>query len=383
MSTNILVPRNVFDQAMQIMNTVEIETDTANNTELRINLLGMPKNGLNTNKQHVVRIPEGTLELENGAFMHCPSVIEVHFPSSLTKISEFCFMDCPALTSVHFPENSDLKSIGEYAFGLCKRLGEVRIPENVDKISIGCFDGCRNLKKVHLPKNLVKIDDHAFSECLELTTLEFPSGLTSIGTKSFNNCLELSEVHIPEKVTSIGTRAFLFCLNLKTVKCLDSQFSIVMNAILELDNIVRLFAPGDPQIDMIEARPQTGGWPFPEDGNQWIHDEFVVELTGTIVTTTGDYVEVVFKIPLLRFKRDNTPIGFDPESQAREALFNEGVIDEDEKFDIYTEENLLLRDHHNQLLTQNINIPNFSKLFVVIRDEDSEPEEPEEPEEVN
>lgn len=75
-----------------------------------------------------VYIPEGVTYIGPRAFMLCPNLQEVTFPSTLIAIDEFAFYNCKALTKVNFNEN--LKVIAYQAFA-GTGIDESDIPSSV------------------------------------------------------------------------------------------------------------------------------------------------------------------------------------------------------------------------------------------------------------
>ena len=291
------------------MAVVDVETDYANDVLLYADYFG-PK--------HRVRIPENTIDLRSDAFMYCHSVVEVEFPASLRVINERAFFNCDSLVGINFPEKSSLVGIGSLTFSQCHKLKSVRLPRKVTTISERTFEGCFELTEVMLPQDLITIENNAFEDCTSLSTLRLPKG-----------------------VTKIGANAFGYCSDLTSIKCLAKQFPMVRDAILNF------------------VKP--------------IHDDFIVETEGTVTTLSGDPISVVFRIPLVHIRSDDGNFNmFNPELQIRDTLVENGAIDENGKFDIYSSErNELLRDQYDTLLiTQGGYVPNFDDLYIYHHDDD-------------
>jgi len=296
------------------MAVIDVETDYANDVLLYADYFG-PK--------HRVNIPEDTIELRSDAFMYCHSVVEVEFPASLRVINERAFFNCDSLVSVNFPEKSSLVNIGNLTFSQCHKLKSVRLPNKVTVISERTFEGCIELTEVVLPQDLITIENNAFEDCTSLSTLRLPKG-----------------------VTEIGANAFSYCSSLTSIKCLAKQFPMVREAILNFVNP--------------------------------IHDDFIVETEGTVTTPSGDQISAMFRIPLVHFRTDDGHFNmFNPELQIRDTLFENGVIDKNGKFDIYSSErNELLRDQYDTLLiTQGGYVPDFDDLYIYHHDNDSDDDE--------
>lgn len=65
-------------------------------------------------------IPDGVVEIANGAFYCCDNLTDINLPKSLISIGELSFVFCDNLTSVTIPEN--VTFIGESAFSHCDNL---------------------------------------------------------------------------------------------------------------------------------------------------------------------------------------------------------------------------------------------------------------------
>ncbi len=85
-------------------------------------------------------IPEGIEVIESGAFMECPYLEEVVFPSTLKKIGSAAFSDCVNLKRYRLPYG--LTEIGSYAFLGCELIeNPIAIPETVITVGAGAFYG--------------------------------------------------------------------------------------------------------------------------------------------------------------------------------------------------------------------------------------------------
>lgn len=68
-------------------------------------------------------IPEGVIEIADGAAYYCQNLTDINFPKSLTYIGELSFVDCNNLTNVTIPEN--VTFIGSGAFSRCDKMSSV------------------------------------------------------------------------------------------------------------------------------------------------------------------------------------------------------------------------------------------------------------------
>ena len=97
--------------------------------------------------------------------------------------------------------------IDDYAFLQCNKLVSVSIPDTVDEIGEGSFGSCANLESITLPSSLKFIDEAAFFGCKGLKSLVIPGGVKMIDARAFAKCTSLTEVHLPAGV-SIDSSAF-------------------------------------------------------------------------------------------------------------------------------------------------------------------------------
>ncbi|MBR6436003.1 MAG: leucine-rich repeat protein, partial [Thermoguttaceae bacterium] len=200
-------------------------------------------------KETRVVIPEGTTEIDYGAFIFSKFITSVTIPRGVTMIRSSAFDGCSSLTSIVIPEG--VTRIGHCAFRGCSSLMSVVIPDSVEKIEYGAFSDCPKLKKLiissdhpcfkligtglltkdgkrliaclgsakecRIPESVTEIEKYAFSGCSSLTSIAIPKGVTEIGTDSFSDCSSLTSVAIPESVKEIGDRAFSGCSSLTSI----------------------------------------------------------------------------------------------------------------------------------------------------------------------
>lgn len=84
-----------------------------------------------------VKIPEGIVEIDKGAFYGNKAVKTLTFPKSLREIGAEAFRECKYLESVTFSEG--VTKIGKDAFMGCGVLKGVVIPTSVTSIGNGAF----------------------------------------------------------------------------------------------------------------------------------------------------------------------------------------------------------------------------------------------------
>ena len=153
-------------------------------------------------------IPEGTIQIENGAFSQSKDIKFVYIPSSVKSIGERAFLSCTQLEMVIFESGSQLLNIGDYAFAECAGLKSITIPKGVQRIGSAAFEKCISLDSLNIPDSVKEIKTSTFSHCENLRSIAFPHSVTSIGDHAFDGCKNLKSVTIPNSVTNIGDYAF-------------------------------------------------------------------------------------------------------------------------------------------------------------------------------
>ena len=210
-------------------------------------------------------VPNGTVDIEIGAFAYQRHLTSVKLPNSLDTIGYNAFENAEKLSSVVIPDSCTF--IGGYAFfgtalktinipanveyvvapalaaptlqtisvsasnpyyfakdGVLfskKTYGDERvyalecypakrpgssyvIPDGVTDIAMYAFDSAAGLKSVTFPSTLKTIESFAFSECTSLQSATLSQGLARVGEAAFFNCLSLKSLYIPDSVTEIG-----------------------------------------------------------------------------------------------------------------------------------------------------------------------------------
>ena len=180
-------------------------------------------------------IPEGVTRIGHCAFRGCSSLMSVVIPDSVEKIEYGAFSDCPKLKKLII--SSDHPCFKLIGTGLLTKDGkrliaclgsakECRIPESVTEIEKYAFSGCSSLTSIVIPKDVTEIKSNTFSGCSSLTSIVIPKDMTYIGYNTFSGCSSLTSVIIPEGVTGIADRAFFNCSSLMSVAIPDSMETI-------------------------------------------------------------------------------------------------------------------------------------------------------------
>jgi len=147
------------------------------------------------NKTGVFSIPEGTEEIESGAFFACNSITEVHIPASVTTIPAYTFYPMGALNAFVVNEASQsyqavdamlLTKDGTLVVASCDSLyGKVTIPDGVKTIGANAFTSS-DITEFVFPEGIVTIEAYAI-EAYRLEKINLPSSLTSIDSNAFSS----------------------------------------------------------------------------------------------------------------------------------------------------------------------------------------------------
>ncbi len=101
-------------------------------------------------------LPEGVVEIADGAAYYCENLIVINLPESLTSIGDNSFSNCVNLSTVTIPEN--VTFIGNGAFSRCEHLSEV-IFEQISEWCVvpqgGKFVSTTKLNKAKLDSPIV------------------------------------------------------------------------------------------------------------------------------------------------------------------------------------------------------------------------------------
>ena len=159
-----------------------------------------------------VTLPEGLLEIGNGAFKNCKRLIDVNIPSSVAVIGDNAFEECGNLEII-VPKT--VRIVGEKAIratGYSKQWWSFKhIFELVENM-----DGSYRIKKVLsteivrviIPKCVTVVGSQAFNSCKKLSNVIIPESVNSIEAHAFLDCQSLTGITIPESVTRIDETAF-------------------------------------------------------------------------------------------------------------------------------------------------------------------------------
>lgn len=132
----------------------------------------------------------------------------VEIPGNVKRIVD-AFAGCTFLESVTIPEG--VIEIGDGAFSGCTGLQQAELPGSVTSIGNDAFYGCTALNRVNIPDGVTWLGSQAFRECENLTEITIPGAIRSIFSYTFLYCKGLERVNISQGVELIQKNAFLGC----------------------------------------------------------------------------------------------------------------------------------------------------------------------------
>lgn len=137
-----------------------------------------------------------------------------------SKVPNLAFSGRYEVVRVHIPDG--IVEIGEGAFMNCEKLNRVSLPKSIQTIGKKAFYGCSKLSYVDWP-GYVKVEEAAFANCPKLKTIinieHFPDEWKGIvPDEAFYGRHDVIGVVIPRSITSIRSHAFGNCKNLDWVR---------------------------------------------------------------------------------------------------------------------------------------------------------------------
>lgn len=140
-----------------------------------------------TSKTEEFVVPEGIMQIDNGAFSEC-QISSVTLPDSLKYIGSYAFENCPNLKKINF--GNGIEEIGKYG--------------GFSNTSI--LHRCEKLTKIVMPKQVKRIGDGAFAAS-DIKSIQLNEGVEKIGTLAFMNS-EIHEIKVPRTIKYIDVGAF-------------------------------------------------------------------------------------------------------------------------------------------------------------------------------
>ncbi len=144
-------------------------------------------------------IPSTVLEIANGAFRCCPTLVHVTIPQSVCIIDNNAFASCSKLTDVVLPES--VTTIGSWAFSTCSALTEITIPASVTNLGQRAFMSCSNLANAAVFSPDMSYGRDVFIKTSSDFTLHgFEGSATQTYAEKFGHKFSaLTESDLPEK----------------------------------------------------------------------------------------------------------------------------------------------------------------------------------------
>lgn len=138
----------------------------------------------------------------------------------ITDVAAFALEDMIYVESIHFADS--VKHIGDSAFMHCDSLMDVHFGKGITTIDFGAFDGARSLQTIILPPVFTSLSWYLFHYS-GLVHFAVPEGVNTIEYGVFRECENLTHIYIPDSVTTIEFAAFDRCGKLDTIYYAGTQ----------------------------------------------------------------------------------------------------------------------------------------------------------------
>ena len=230
-----------------------------------------------------VTIEEGLKVIEEDAFLDCPNLKRIDFPSSITKIvgymitldvitvkeltdksfnniiskcvsapSVFCWDGFPKDFLPFLKETTFKMAVKQedcYYINLvevrekCKEFLETDIYDYCNKMNVEIKNKClvsvrSNYANFVTPNRFInKINLGLFSKNKILKSIVITDNVTNIGAEAFAECKELKSVKLPNKLSAINNRTFYKCSNLEKIVIPDSVTAVNSEAFKGCKNL--------------------------------------------------------------------------------------------------------------------------------------------------
>jgi hypothetical protein len=246
------------------------------------------------NAEFNIRMPDGVVEIRQGAFAGCRDLIldklpdkleligsdafrrsgvtdTIHIPLSVWELGSGAFAECEALQGFSVDPDNQLFSVSDgilfdgdgghliqypggkadssfvvpqevtdvedAGFAGCNYLQSVSFSNESTSLWREAFLNCKGLETVTLPQKMDNIADRVFAGCSSLREIIIPGQVTSIGKEAFLDCSSLGSITIPENVMFLGERSFWGCDGVEWVKAFPKQPPMMENDVFSKNNI--------------------------------------------------------------------------------------------------------------------------------------------------
>lgn len=173
-------------------------------------------------------IPATLLSIGEAPFLGCSGLAELTVDEDhpnytmkdgvlFSKDETILYYYPPHRTDAAYAVPEGVVDIYDGAFFQCTALEAVYLPGTLTTIGSSAFEYCTSLQTVTIPKSVTQIMNGSFADCSALTGVTFEGaededdgdgdGLV-IGDQAFFVCESLMEVVLPKRVTAIGDNAF-------------------------------------------------------------------------------------------------------------------------------------------------------------------------------
>jgi hypothetical protein len=168
-----------------------------------------------------IDIPQGVVEIGQGAFNWCGSLGYATIPASITSMGAYIFHGCTSLTLISVDEANPVYAVKDGLLlskdgtQLIKcpggRVGIVNVPAGVTSVDGNAFFLCGKVTSIVLPSSVSAVGGRAFDGCSQLASVSLSPNMEIICEGLFNNCVRLTEIVIPKRITEIWEGAFSGC----------------------------------------------------------------------------------------------------------------------------------------------------------------------------
>ena len=167
----------------------------------------------------------GVRAIKGGCILGCSFIRKLIIEEGIRIVEEHAFVLCPNLQSIDFPSTID--SIGRGLFNYSEHLREIKVDKKNPKFDSrdkcnavirtkwNCLlAGCR---ATVIPSSVEKIDYRSFEGCIGLKNVRIPEGVKEIDGRAYSECPDLESVHISSTVEEISGYAFCLCPNFRQI----------------------------------------------------------------------------------------------------------------------------------------------------------------------
>lgn len=161
---DIVVPKTVNDSKGKKLNVISV-------------------NELESDAIETVKLPDGILEIGDGAFYEDSQLKSINFPSSIIEIRPSAFEYCKNLESVKI--TSKKCKLGDSAFSQCVKLASIEIADGINCNADDLFSGTA-ITSFRVPKGTTGLGEYALSDCIYLEKISIPASVVQIGSCNFD-----------------------------------------------------------------------------------------------------------------------------------------------------------------------------------------------------